>query len=313
VDLEDLRTFLTIHRTGSFSGAAAALHRTQPAISRRVALLEEELGVPLFERAPGAVMLSQAGLVLLPHAEKTLAAIEDATSALMALCSGIAGPVSVAIVGTLAGANLTPVLQRFAAKHPGVALSLRTATSTEVSDLVRRGEANIGLRYHPDISPDLDSTPVASETLQVVCAPRHRFAGRVVQSLRDLASEHWLAFPDAPELREVSAGSLFAQFQVRGIAELRWTAVDSLTAQKRLVEAGFGLALLPESAIVEEVARGTLALIRVGDLTAANPVHLVTRRRGYLSPAAEALIALLRSSAFAGPAVPQRRTRAKRR
>jgi DNA-binding transcriptional LysR family regulator len=178
---------------------------------------------------------------------------------------------------------------------------------------VRRGEANIGLRYHQGDAPDLDSTLIASEKMQIVCAPNHRLAKRGVRSLSDLAGEHWLAFPDAPVLREISADSLFAQFLTRGIAELRWTAVDSLTAQKRLVEAGFGLALLPESAIVEERARGTLAVAAVGDLTATNPVHLVTRRRGYLSPAAEALIALLRDSAFADPAVPQRRARKKRR
>ena len=109
-----------------------------------------------------------------------------------------------------------------------------------------------------------------------------------------MAEEPWLAFPNPPGAEEASANTLFAQFLTRGVADVRWTAVDSLTAQKRLIEAGFGLALLPQSAFAEERASGALAVIAVADLAAVNPVCLVTRRNGYLSPAAEALCALLR-------------------
>ena len=77
----------------------------------------------------------------------------------------------------------------------------------------------------------------------------------------------------------------------RGVAEIAFTAVDSLTAQKRLVEAGFGLALTPVSAVAEERAAGALAVIAVEDLAVSNPVSLITRRGGYVSPAARALIA----------------------
>ena len=70
LDSEALHTFVTIHRAGGFSVAARRLHRSQPAISRRIALLEEELGAPLFERVAGGVVLSQAGQVLLPYAER---------------------------------------------------------------------------------------------------------------------------------------------------------------------------------------------------------------------------------------------------
>lgn len=302
MDLDGLRTFLAIHRSGGFSSAADGLHRSQPAISRRIALLEEEVGAPLFERTAGGVVLSQAGRVLLPLAERALAAIGDCTAALATLRSGTSGPLAIATVGTLAGANLTPILKRFVAKHPAVALSLRTATSDEVSDLVRQGEASVGLRYQMDTASDLDCEQIASERLVVVSGAGHRLAGGKVRSLRDLSGEHWLAFPDAQALRETSADNLFAQFLVRGISDIAWTPVDSLTAQKRLVEAEFGLALLPESAIVEERTSGSLAAISVADLKAANPVCLVVRRQGYLSPAALALMSLLRSEPIASPA-----------
>ena len=108
-----------------------------------------------------------------------------------------------------------------------------------------------------------------------------------------------MAFPGAREAREATADSLFAQFLVRGIASLKWTPVDSLTAQKRLIEAGFGLALLPESAIREERGSGSLATIEVADLRAANPVFAIVRKGGFLSPAARDLVALLKSQPLA--------------
>ena len=95
------------------------------------------------------------------------------------------------------------------------------------------------------------------------------------------------------EAGEIVAESLFALFLSRGLGEIRWSAVDSLTAQKRLAEAGYGLALLPTSSVAEELRGGSLATIDVGDLDAANPVFAVRRRDGYLSRAATTLLGLL--------------------
>lgn len=315
MDSESLRTFLAIHRAGGFTRASQALHRSQPAISRRIALLEHEVGAPLFERTGSGVVLSQAGRVLLPHAERALAALEDCAAAIRALEGGSAGPVSVAAVGTLASTELTPILERFAARHPHVELTLRTATSVEVSELVRRGDATLGLRYLRDPSPDVVCQALPPERLIVACGSRHRLAGKRVASLAELAGEAWLAFPNARDAREATADNLFAQFLVRGVASLRWTPVDSLTAQKRLVEAGFGLALLPESSMREERASGSLAPIEVADLRAENPVFAIVRKGGYLSPAARDLLALLASQplAGAGPGAKGRRLRSRKR
>jgi DNA-binding transcriptional LysR family regulator len=294
LDAEALRTFLAIHRTGGFSSAAGQLHRSQPAISRRIALLEEELGAPLFERA-GTLQLSAAGRTLLPHAERIVAAMRDAQDAIAALHGEAAGSLALAAVGTLAGTQLTSILQKFVAGHPKVDLSIRTATSAQVSDLVRRGDATVGLRYLLDPAPDLACEQIASETLRVACAPTHRLAGRVVKSLAQLQGEHWFAFPNAFELRETFSGNIFAQFQLRGFSAVNWTPVDSLTAQKRLVEAGFGVALLSDNAMDDELRRGFIATIDVRDLKVAEPIYAVVRQGGYLTPAAQGLLALLRS------------------
>jgi len=93
---------------------------------------------------------------------------------------------------------------------------------------------------------------------------------------------------------------VFGLFLTRGLGEVEWTAVDSLTAQKRLVEAGFGLALMTESSITEELAAGSLSTIAVRQLAVAAPVYLVTRNGGFLSQAALRLLELLRTEYSAG-------------
>lgn len=295
MDSDALKTFLTVHREGGISSAARALHRTQPAISRRIGLLEQELGVPLFERGAGRGVLSDAGRVLVPYAERAVAATQDAENAVRALSKPNAGPVALAIVGTLAGSTLSQIMQRFTREFSDVDLTLRTATSAEVSELVRRGEATIGLRYDRDRSADLDCELLTTQPLMVACAPDHPLAGRRIARLAELRDQRWIAFPEVPGRREIEAGHILALFRVHRLGEVRWTPVDSLTAQKRLIEAGLGLALLSIDHAAEELASGTLATIRVEDLVAAQEVVTVTRSGGFLSAASSQLLQMLRA------------------
>jgi len=305
MDSDALNTFLVVHRRGGISNAAKALHRSQPAISRRIALLEQELGVPLFERVAGRTRLSDAGRVMIPYAERAVAATQDAENAMRALSRQNAGPVSLAVVGTLAGGRLSNVLKRFARDHPDVRLSLRTATSAEISELIRQGEATIGLRYNRDRSADLDCELLFAEPLQVVCALDHPRAGRCVARLAELRSERWIAFPVVPGRREITAAHVLSLFQTHGLGEIDWTAVDSLTAQKRLVEAGLGIALLSASNAAEELRHKTIATIGVRDLKASHDVVAVTRRDGFLSAAARRLLEIVRKE-YRKTRVPER-------
>jgi DNA-binding transcriptional LysR family regulator len=294
-DSDALNTFLVVHRRGGISTAAKALHRTQPAISRRIALMEEELGVPLFERVAGRTVLSDAGRVMVPYAERAVAAVQDAENAVRALAHANAGPVALAVVGTLAGGGLATIMKRFASEHPNVNLTLRTATSAEVSGLIRRGEATIGLRYDVDGSSDLDSERLFAEPLQVVCATDHPRAGRRVARLADLRGERWIAFPEVPGRREITASHVFALFQTHGLGEVEWTPVDSLTAQKRLIEAGLGIALLSQSNVADELGSSAISTIGVGDLAASHNIVAVTRRGGFLSAASRRLLEIIRA------------------
>ncbi|MEC9434889.1 MAG: LysR family transcriptional regulator [Pseudomonadota bacterium] len=292
MDSESLATFVAIHRAGGVSAAAERLHRSQPAISRRLALLEARLGAPLFERTASGLSLSQAGAALLPHAERALAALEDAAAAMADFAAGTAGPISLAVVGTLADARLSAVLRGFAEEAPGVPVHLRTATSAEVSRHVRAGEAALGLRYFRDRGPGLDQRPLAPEPLALVCAPDHPLAGRELAALDRLADARWLAFPHRAG-RPEAATHIAPLFAARGIEAPEVTPVDSLSGQRALAAAGHGLALLPEGFAAEDLARGALGRIRVRGFAPANPVTLLTRSGGYLGPAARRLADLL--------------------
>ena len=101
MELSEIEAFVTISRTGGFTRAALLLHLSQPAVSRRIELLERELGVPLFECFPGGVRLTQAGESFLPYAQQVLSAIEDGKAAVHALEEEAQGTLILALVGTL--------------------------------------------------------------------------------------------------------------------------------------------------------------------------------------------------------------------
>jgi DNA-binding transcriptional LysR family regulator len=239
------------------------------------------------------VVLTEAGRVFLPHAEAVLAAARDGAEAVRGLTSAESGAVSLALVGTLAATGVVGRLRGFARRHPGARRELRTANSREVSGLVRRGEVVLGLRYFDDPSPALVSRQVAEEVMVLACPAEHRFAGKRLRDPALLAGERWVGFPTAPGRHDSFAHLLARQLAAAGLDGAEVVEIDSLTAQKRLIEAGFGIGLLPESSVQEELRLGTLALIRAPRLRCAVPVFLLQRKRGYLSAAAQALIALI--------------------
>ena len=297
MDVDEIRTFVSIAQLGGFTRAAGRLNRSQPAISRRIGLIEQELGAPLLERVRGGVKLTEAGRAFLPFAEAVLAAIEDGREAVRATVSEQQGAVSLALVGTLADTHIVDVLRQFARRSKSVNLDLQTASSTEVSDLVRRGEATLGLRYFDNAHPDLVSRVVGAEALLVVCSADHPLAGRRIRTAQQLAGERWVAFP-AARGRESFGRVLERQLVSARLDGAAVTLIDSLTAQKRLVEAGFGIALVPESSVRDELRLGTLKRLDAPELRTTVPVTIIHRRKGYLSSAARALLALMSGEAL---------------
>ena len=301
MDIDEIRTFVAIAELGGFTRAGIRLHRSQPAISRRLGLLEHELGAPLFERIRGHARLTEAGRAFLPHAEAALAALKDGRDAVRELQAGLRGTVSLALVGTLADTQIVDALRQFARKAKDVRLELRTASSSEVTDLVRRGEATLGLRYFAAERPELASHDAGGEEMLVVAGHDHRLAGQRIRDARALAGERWIGFPPSPGERDSSGHVLARQLIRAGLHDADVTLIDSLTAQKRMAQAGFGLALVPESSVRDELRQGALVALDVPAMRANIPITAMHRKAGYLSPAARALLQLLTRSPVRKP------------
>src|SRR5262245_51462846 len=294
MELDHVEAFVTIVRRGGFTRAATTLHLSQPAISRRVRLLEQELQAPLFDRVRNEVILTDAGRAFLPHAEALLASMRDGIDAVGALRGATHGTVTLAIVGTLASTGLTQRLLRFHEAHPTVDLRIRTALSAEVSQLVRRGDATLGLRYGGDPHPELVSTKIHDEPMVPVCSPRHRLSRARRVDTRALSGEKWVAFPPGAGVgSDPYVTALAHALAAAGLDASEIVPIDSLTAQKRMVEAGFGLALLPASSVDEELRTGTLRALRVPALRVRVAVVLIHRRRAFQSGATRALVSVL--------------------
>ncbi|MEV0309240.1 DNA-binding transcriptional LysR family regulator [Nonomuraea fuscirosea] len=289
--IDEVVAFVAVAEWGGFTEASRRLNLSQPAVSRRIRELERSVGVPLFERAGRRVRLTGAGRALLPYAETVLATVRDAERAVreQAARPGGSRTFGLAIVGTLADSHIVDALRAFESRHEDVFVELTTASSRQVSALVRTGEASLGLRYFADADPRLESIPLGAERLAVVVPAAHPVTAGRLPDLGELRGERWLGF--SPERGQPdSFGALLDRLLPAGAPVTR---VDSLTAQKRLVQAGLGVALMPTSSVREELRLGSLRAIEIDGLDARLPVVVIRRGRGHRGPLVEAFLEAL--------------------
>lgn len=286
INLPELKAFVAVVRSGTFTAASSHLNITQPALSRRIQLIEQALGTPLFERFPSGPRLTEAGRELLPHAEAVLTALDEGVEAVGSMVRGDRGRVAFAALGALCNSAVVEALRRFRDGAPAADLSLsfHASTSEEVSDLVLQGQAMWGLRFRSD--PRLHCEVIGHETMIIVCSPENPLAdARSITSTR-LAEENWIGFP-------LGVGHSSPEFWSRlsnyGLEGDKVMLIDSTAAQKRLIEANFGVGLLPQGSVAEELRGGQLRLVNVSDMRSSVPVVLVRRRAAYINKAAASL------------------------
>jgi len=145
MNFSDLRTFLAVTETESFSAAATALHVTQPAVSKRIQSLENDLSVKLFDRVGKRVFLTQAGVVLEPEAQRMLAMLSDTERRLRNLSESIAGTLHIATSHHIGLHRLAPVLRKYSAQYPEVALNISFEDSEVAHDMVRNGNIELAV------------------------------------------------------------------------------------------------------------------------------------------------------------------------
>ena len=285
MDLFQLETLVTVVREGSFSKAAKALYRTQPAVSQIIQRLEEEVGQPLFDRSSRRGVLTDVGQVLLEHAERLLNLKEQALAAVDDVRHLRRGQLVIA-ANELTCLYLLPLLHEFRRRHEAVRLSVRRGLASRIPAEVRDYAADPGVVTYQPMDPDLASVVVYRDQLAFVVPRGHRLTRQREITIRDLGNESFVAHHVSSPYR----AKVLETFQKRRVALQMPVEMPTIDAIKRFVAAGHGVALLPAIAVEGEVVRGDLVRLRVAELAFERPVRIVWRKRGSLSQAATAFL-----------------------
>ncbi len=283
MELRHLRYFEAVARHSHVTRAAGELHIAQPALSKQVSQLEQELGVALFDRVGRNVRLTEAGEALLPHARAVLAQI-DAARAEMAERIGLRrGRARIGTPPTVGTQLLPRALSAFNKHYPGIEIQLYESGIQTLLELLESGLADIAIATEPVDDPSLTVMPLFREELVVALHREHRLANRTSVALADLHDASWILSPSNYELREATiAACKRAGFRPRVV--LDGGEMDTLI---RLVAAGVGVALLPSLAIQNTCCE--MAVLRVSDQKIERSLALVWRSDRVASPAARAL------------------------
>ncbi|HEY1075174.1 MAG TPA: LysR family transcriptional regulator [Fontimonas sp.] len=285
MDTQFLAAFVEVADTASFTQAAERLHLSQPAVSKRITALEEQIGQSLFDRVGRTVTLTDAGRTLLPYAHKALQDIEDARRALSLLDGSVSGRLSIGTSHHIGLHRLPPVLGQFTREYPQVDLDIHFMDSEVACQAVLAGKLELGIVTLPTQPlPQLESRLVWPDPLLVVAASDHPLTGRRQVSLSQLA-EHPAVLPDeATYTHRIVTAALEAE----GVKPHVRLATNYLETLKMLVAIGLGWSVLPESML-----DATLSRLNVPRLRMHRELGLVWHEKRTLSGAAQALMRLL--------------------
>lgn len=289
MNLNHLAIFHAVALSGSVSGGAKRLHISQSAVSKQLSELEAVLELPLFDRLPRGVRLTEAGRILLDYSTRLFAIESEAERALAELKQLGRGRIAIGASRTIGAYMLPPVLARFHRLHPLVELSLRVENTKAIEAKLVAGEIDIGFAEGMPSSEYIDYRIFARDQLVLVAAPGHPAAARSPLPWSALAGEEFLMHEDGSGTRAVTERALAEKkLQVRPVMTLA-----SSEAIKQTVATGAGLAFLSSAAIRNEVEAGTLVAVKVRGLQIQRPLYRMQLKKARPSPSLQAFLGLL--------------------
>ena len=289
-----LQVFHAVATTGSFSRAARELlHISQPAVSKHVQALEEELGVSLLQRMGKRVILTEAGQIVQHYAEQVRGFAHETQRALRELQGLQRGTLRLGASSTPGIYLLPPVLAVFVQRYPGITLELEIANSQQVIDGILARQWDLGMIGIPLEHPHLHVQPYWRDTLVLIVPPHHRLATRPDVTLADLVGETWI-------FRE--AGSASGQVVARVLNTAHLVQDHTLILQgsegvKRAVMAGLGIAMVSRCAVTLEVQQDVLRVVPITDVQAERDLCLMWRHDSHLPIAVRAFLEVLHEQA----------------
>lgn len=283
MDTASLRAFLAVATAQSFSQAAVHLHLTQPAVSKRIAAIENELKARLFDRIGKKVALTEAGRALLPRAQHILDEIADSRRLLANLSGAIAGRLSIATSHHIGLHRLPPVLRAYHTAHPNVELDLRFMDSEAACTAVARGEIELGIvTLPPEPKTPLVVLPLWDDPLAIVIAKKHALARKRHIDLAALAKLPAILPGHGTYTRDILEHT-FAALSVPLHTRMSTNYLETI---KMLVSVGLGWSVLPRSMI----NKSELRVIHLKGVQPHRTLGVVQHRARTLSNAGRAMV-----------------------
>lgn len=249
----ELLTFIAVAKSGSFSLAAEQLFLTQPAVSKRIALLEHDLNTQLFDRLGRQVILTEAGQLFLKRAETIAHEIEDCRREISNLSGQISGSLTIATSHHIGLHRLPPVLRYFVSRYPEAKLDLHFMDSESAGLWVKNGQAELAIITLPtDPVPNLNTHTVWVDDLTLVAGKSHPLnshSGEQAMTLQQISR-----YPGILPLSGTSTRSLVDAYFQRSGCELH-THMDTnfLETIKMLVSVGLGWSVLPHTLLDKDL------------------------------------------------------------
>jgi DNA-binding transcriptional LysR family regulator len=273
VNLEQLRSFVTVAHRGNFTRAAEQLHLAQPSLSRQIATLEQDLGTELFHRSRGGSTLTAAGETLLPLARRMLADAESVRRELDELAGLRRGRVRLGATPTLCISLVAEVLSAFHSAYPAIELHITEQGSRRLLDDLAGGELDLALITTSGASADrFTVTPLLVEELVVISS---RTSAPITDgdSIRidEVARLPQVVFSSAYDLRTTTD----AAFQSAGLTPQVIVEGAEMDAVLRFVERGIGVAIVPAVVLID---RPALRSVRLSEPTLTRTISIARVR-----------------------------------
>jgi DNA-binding transcriptional LysR family regulator len=301
MNLDQLVTFRTVARMGSFRRAAEALHLTQPAVSKQIQALELELGERLLERGRTA-RLTPAGEVLLKYAERVPQLVQTAREEISDLRELGRGHLSLGAAQSIAIHLLPRLLEAYRARYPRVTLTVEAGVAHEIMRRVVARDVDLGLVVltapGPDPPAELTCVPLGASEIVFVAPASEPLVKRKRLIIDEIGELPWILSPAGCQYR----GFLERRFAERGLTMNVAVEVTGLEVHKRLVQLGLGVTLLPKPLVAQELKGGTLKAFTVEGTKFRSLSCLLYRRDRYIHGAMQGFLALLREVCRPGKA-----------
>jgi DNA-binding transcriptional LysR family regulator len=288
LNLRDVRAFVAVAQTASFTRAATRLHLSQPALTVQIRRLEETVGVRLFDRNSRNVALTPAGRELLPVLQKSLHDMEQVLADARSLADGSSGTVRIACLPTFAASLLPDLIQDVRKMVPRAGFQVRDGVASMVNTLVRNEETDIGLTGGETLDGAFDVLYSGVDRLVAVCPKAHPFARQPRIGLTDLASVPLVLTAQGTSVRAV-VDAAFAN--ARATPDVACEPTYMMTAVA-MVRGGLGVTILPATAR-EVLAEPGLVVRPIDDPGFVRPIALIKKRGRTLPPLTEKFVAAL--------------------